>query len=130
MEMIEEICKHCKHCLSCMCGDEFKTCKLKKSPSERALDFGKMLRSHGESEDSYTSGAAGYEMGAKEQKAIDDKEFTIHTIDCLREQRKVIADRVCTALDSIYFANEDARQRAKEFLRGVIERGRKRRSRI
>ena len=72
MEMIEEICKHCKHFLLCCCGDEFKDCKLKKSISERALDFGKMLRSHGESEDSYTSGAAGYEKGATEQKAIDE----------------------------------------------------------
>ena len=78
MEMIEEICKHCKYFLLCCCGDEFKDCKLKKSISERALDFGKMLRSHGESEDSYTSGAAGYEKGATEQKAID--EDAIHAI--------------------------------------------------
>lgn len=43
MEMVEDICKHCKHCLSCLCGDEFKDCRLKKSPSERDLDFGEML---------------------------------------------------------------------------------------
>lgn len=67
----------------------------------------------------------GYQRGATEQKAIDDKELTIHTINCLERQRKAIADRVCKALDGIYFANEDMRTEAKDVLRKVIERKRK-----
>lgn len=76
MIMIRSICEHCKHCLSCMCGDEFKDCKLKKSKKdgdidERAVAFGEMLLSYGESEDSASSGASGYMIGARTQRAID-----------------------------------------------------------
>lgn len=78
MIMIKSICEHCKHCLLCMCGDEFKDCKLKQSQTgesidEMALAFGQMLLSHGESEDFAARGAAGYAMGARKQKDIDDK---------------------------------------------------------
>lgn len=39
-----------------------------KTIDERTMAFGHMLKSNGETEESYTSAMAGYHMGATEQK--------------------------------------------------------------
>lgn len=106
--MIEEICKHCNHCLSCLCGDEFKTCYLKKTPHERAKIFLAQ----------YTKQPTAIDLYSKDEVLEMLVKFAI-------EQRKIDIDKTCEwmekYMESLGYIDEWCRTGEDKFIKAMEE---------